>query len=100
MRYVIVILSLICISFSTSTARAHLSAGIVPPTFTEEASQTTDDHIKHNRVQRRDVQKRLTGLGFDTRVTGKFDDETRSVMRRWQAGAGYPVSGYLNQLQH
>ena len=100
MRYVIVILSLICISFSTSAARAHLSAGVDPATFTEEANQTTEDQIKLNRVQRRDVQKRLTGLGFDTRVTGKFDDETRSVITRWQAARGYPSSGYLNKLQH
>ena len=46
------------------------------------------------------MQRRLTGLGFDTKVTGKFDDETRSVIRRWQAARGYPASGYLNQLQH
>lgn len=31
---------------------------------------------------------RLNGLGFDTKVTGKFDDETRSVFRRWQAARG------------
>jgi peptidoglycan hydrolase-like protein with peptidoglycan-binding domain len=100
MRYVIVILSLICISFSTSTARAHLSAGVDPATFTEEASQTTEDEIRLNRVKRRDVQKRLTGLGFDTKLTGKFDDETRAVITRWQAARGYPASGYLNKLQH
>jgi len=29
--------------------------------------------------------RRLTGLGFNIKVTGKFDDETRSVIRRWQA---------------
>src|ERR1700741_1813713 len=100
MRYVIVILTLLCISFTPSTARAHLSAGVDPATFTEEASQTPEDQIKLNRVQRRDVQKRLTGLGFDTRVTGKFDDETRSVITRWQTARGYPSSGYLNKLQH
>ena len=100
MRYVIVVLSLICISFSTSPARAHLSAGVDPATFTEEANQTTEDQIRLNRVQRRDVQKRLTGLGFDIKVTGKFDDETRAVIIRWQAARGYPSSGFLNKLQH
>jgi peptidoglycan hydrolase-like protein with peptidoglycan-binding domain len=100
MRFVIVILSVICISFSTSTARAHLSAGVDPATFTEEANQTTEDEIRLNRVQRRDVQKHLTGLGFDTKLTGKFDDETRAVITRWQAARGYPASGYLNKLQH
>ena len=100
MRYVIVILSVICISFSASTARAHLSAGVDPATFTEEANHTTEDQIRLNRVQRRDAQKRLTGLGFDTKVTGKFDDETRAVITRWQTTRGYPTSGYFNKLQH
>ena len=46
------------------------------------------------------MQRRLTGLGFDTKVTGKFDEETRAVITRWQAARGYPKSGYLNKLQH
>jgi uncharacterized caspase-like protein len=71
-----------------------------PATFTEEANQVTEDQIGLDRGQRRDVQRRLTSLGFDTKVTGKFDDEARSVIRRWQAARGYPASGYLNQLQH
>ena len=100
MRYVIVVLSLICISFSTSPARAHLSAGVDPATFTEEANQTTEDQIGLNRVKRRDVQRRLTALGFDTKLTGKFDEETRAVITRWQVARGYPSSGFLNKLQH
>ena len=46
------------------------------------------------------MQRRLNGLGFDTKVTGKFDESTRSVIKRWQAARGYPTSGYLNKLQH
>ncbi len=46
------------------------------------------------------MQRRLTGLGFDTKATGKFDETTRSVIKRWQASRGYPVTGYLNTLQH
>jgi hypothetical protein len=80
-------------------ATRNLTA-VDPATFTEEANQVTEDQIGLDRGQRRDVQGRLTGLGFDTKVTGKFDDETRSVIRRWQAARGYPASGYLNQLQH
>jgi hypothetical protein len=71
-----------------------------PATFTEESSQVTEDQIGLDRGQRRDVQRRLNGLGFDTKVNGKFDDETRSVIKRWQAARGYPTSGYLNKLQH
>ena len=46
------------------------------------------------------MQRRLTGLGFDTKVTGQFDQATRGVITRWQAARGYPKSGYLNKLQH
>ena len=83
-----------------STTTRNLTAGVDPATFTDEANQTTEDQIGLDRGQRRDVQRRLNGLGFDTKVTGKFDDDTRSVIRRWQAARGYPTSGYLNKLQH
>jgi peptidoglycan hydrolase-like protein with peptidoglycan-binding domain len=71
-----------------------------PATFSDEANQVTEDQIGLEKGQRRDVQRRLNGLGFDTKVSGKFDEETRSVIRRWQAARGYPTSGYLNKLQH
>ena len=83
-----------------STATRNLTTGIDPATFTEEANQTTEDQIGLDKGQRRDVQRRLTGLGFDTKVTGKFDETTRAVITRWQAARGYPKSGYLNKLQH
>jgi len=83
-----------------STTTRNLTPGVDPATFTEEASQVTEDQIGLDKGQRRDVQRRLTGLGFDTKVTGKFDDDTRSVVKRWQAARGYPASGYLNKLQH
>ena len=60
----------------------------------------TEDQIGLDKGQRRDVQRRLTGLGFDTKVNGKFDDNTRAVITRWQAARGYPKSGFLNKLQH
>jgi len=83
-----------------STTTRNLTAGVEPATFTDEASQTTEDQIGLDKGQRRDVQRRLTGLGFDTKVTGKFEPETRAVITRWQAARGYPKSGYLNKLQH
>jgi Putative peptidoglycan binding domain len=46
------------------------------------------------------VQRRLTGLGFDVKASGRFDDATRAVISRWQVARGYPQSGYLNVLQH
>src|SRR5260221_4042800 len=83
-----------------STTTRNLTTGIDPATFTAEANQTTEDQISLDKGQRRDMQLRLNGLGFDTKVTGKFDEPTRAVIRRWQAARGYPSSGYLNKLQH
>ena len=71
-----------------------------PATFNADSNQVTEDQIGLDKGQRRDVQRRLNGLGFDTKVTGKFDDQTRAVITRWQAARGYTKSGYLNQLQH
>ena len=67
---------------------------------TDEATQTTEDQIGLDREKRRDVQRWLTNLGFDTRVNGKFDASTRAVITRWQAARGYPKTGFLNTLQH
>jgi len=83
-----------------TNATRNLTTGVDPATFKEEADQTTEDQIGLDKGQRRDVQRRLTGLGFDTKVTGQFDQGTRSVITRWQAARGYPKSGYLNRLQH
>ncbi|MDB5640565.1 MAG: peptidase [Bradyrhizobium sp.] len=83
-----------------STTTRNLTTAIDPATFSEDATQTTEDQIGLDKGQRRDVQRRLTGLGFDTKVTGKFDDNTRSVIRRWQAARGYPTTGFFNKLQH
>ena len=91
---------LAAIKSGPSTTTRTLNAGVDPATFTDDATQLTEDQIGLDKGQRRDVQRRLTGLGFDTKVTGVFSDETRTVLKRWQAARGYPSSGYLNKLQH
>jgi hypothetical protein len=83
-----------------STATRNLTASVDPATFTDEADQTSEDQLGLDRGQRRDVQRRLTSLGFDVRVSGKFDDATRAVITRWQAARGYPKTGFLNALQN
>jgi len=85
---------------STTTRNLTTGVGVDPSTFSDEANQTSEDQLSLDRSQRRDVQRRLTSLGFDTKVSGKFDDNTRAVITRWQAARGYPKSGYLNALQH
>jgi Caspase domain/Putative peptidoglycan binding domain len=82
-----------------STQTRNLTTGIDPATFSQDADQTSEDQIGLDKGQRRDVQRRLTAVGFDTRVNGKFDEQTRAVITRWQAARGYPKSGFLNALQ-
>jgi uncharacterized caspase-like protein len=62
--------------------------------------QVVEDQIGLDKGQRRDVQRRLTRLGFDVHVTGRFDDETRGVIKRWQAARNLPATGYLTKEQH
>jgi hypothetical protein len=85
---------------STATRNLTTGSGIDPQTFSEESSQTTEDQLGLDRSQRRDVQRRLTSLGFDIKTSGKFDEASRIMITRWQAARGYPKSGYLNVLQH
>src|SRR6266849_5150804 len=83
------------------TTTRNLSKPVDPVMiFTEEATQETEDQIGLNRARRKDVQRRLTGLGFDTRANGKFDETTRAVITRLQGARGYPQTGFLNTLQH
>jgi Caspase domain/Putative peptidoglycan binding domain len=83
-----------------STTTRNLTTGIDPATFTEEADQTSEDQLGLDRNQRRDVQRRLTSLGFDVKASGKFDEATRNVIMRWQAARGYPKTGFINTLEH
>jgi uncharacterized caspase-like protein len=83
-----------------STTTRNLTTGVDPATFTDEADQISEDQIGLDRSQRRDVQRRLNGIGFELRATGKFDEATRAVISRWQAARGYPKTGFLNSLQH
>jgi hypothetical protein len=86
-----------------STASRDLVASAEPAAFTDDAIdaiQETDDQIDLDKAKHRDVERWLTRLGFDTGVNGKFDDQTRAVIRRWQGARGYPRTGFLDTLQH
>src|SRR5271169_1025636 len=48
-----------------STTTRNISAGVDPATFTDESNQVTEDQIGLDKGLRRDVQRRLNGLGFD-----------------------------------
>jgi peptidoglycan hydrolase-like protein with peptidoglycan-binding domain len=77
-----------------------LLASVDPAVIADDATQETEDQLGLDKGKRRDVQRRLTGLGFDTKVSGRFDESTRAVITRWQAARGYPETGFLNTLQH
>ena len=107
MRVLILALSVVGILVSAdavkagpSTAIRDMSASVDPATSTDEATQETEDQIGLDKGKRRDVQRRLTGLGFDTKVNGKFGESTRAVITRWQGVRGYPKTGFLNTPQH
>jgi peptidoglycan hydrolase-like protein with peptidoglycan-binding domain len=119
MRVLILALSVLGILISADAAKAGLStttrdqsasvepavsvepaASVDPVAFTDEATQETEDRIGLDKAKRRDVQRWLTGLGFDTKINGRFDASTRAVITRWQGARGYPKTGFLNTLQH
>jgi len=107
MRVLILALSVLGILVSADAVKAGPSttprdqpASADPATLAGEANQETEDQIGLDKRKRRDVQRRLTGLGFDTKVNGRFDERTRAVIMRWQGARGYPETGFLNAPQH
>ena len=83
-----------------STALREESASVKTASIPDEATRETEDQIGLTRATRREVQRRLARLGFETRVNGKFDKSTRASITRWQEKHDYPRTGYLNTAQH
>jgi Putative peptidoglycan binding domain. len=107
MRALILAFSILAIIDSAHFAKAGLSSTpretLAPADTaiaTNEATQETEEQIGLTKAKRRAVQRRLTRLGFDTKVNGKFDESTRAVIARWQEEYGYPTTGFLNAAQH
>jgi Putative peptidoglycan binding domain len=107
MRALILALSILAIVDSAHVAKAGLSSTpretLAPADTaiaTDEATQETEDQIGLTKAKRREVQRGLTRLGFDTKVNGRFDESTRAVIARWQEEHGYPTTGFLNAAQH
>ena len=73
MRVLILALSVLGILVSADAATAgpstttrDLTASVDEAIFVDEATQATEDQIGLDKRKRRDVQRRLTRLGFDT----------------------------------
>ena len=76
-------------------AQGSPEAGI--PAFATEADEAA---LALDRDTRRDVQRRLSLVGFDTKgVDGALGPNSRAAIRAWQQSKGFPVSGYLNEAQ-
>ena len=90
MRALILALSILAIVDSAHFAKAGLSstpreksAPADTAIATSEATQETEEQIGLTKTKRREVQRRLTRLGYDTKVNGKFDDRLA-----WSSRAG------------
>ena len=66
----------------------------------EDATSATEDALAFDLAKWREVQAKLTSIGFSTGgATGAVGPATRRAITAWQTARGYKVSGYLNQLQ-
>jgi peptidoglycan hydrolase-like protein with peptidoglycan-binding domain len=107
MRALILTLSVLGIVGGAYSAEAGLNttpretpASVDSAPLTDATNRRTEDRIGLSKTNRRDVQRRLTRLGFGTRINGKFDDSTRDAIGRWQEERAYPKTGFLNAAQH
>jgi peptidoglycan hydrolase-like protein with peptidoglycan-binding domain len=106
-RALILALSILAVVDSAQFAAAGLSdtpretaAPADTASTASEATQQTEDEIRLTKAKRRNVQRRLTRLGFETKATGTFDEQTRTAISRWQEESGYPSTGFLDAGQH
>lgn len=68
---------------------------------TESRDEADERALALSTSDRREIQRRLTLLGYDTRgVDGIFGPGTRRAVGAWQRSRGYATSGYLNRPQY
>lgn len=73
----------------------------VVATTGEPATLAMEDELELTRTDRREIQRRLVLLGYNTRgVDGVLGNGSRTAIREWQRDNDQPSSGYLdlNQL--
>lgn len=63
-------------------------------------AEQVEESLGLSRDQRRDIQKDLTSLGYDTRgIDGLFGNGTRTAVRTWQRRTRLLETGYLTRDQ-
>ncbi len=66
-----------------------------------EATEATEGQLALDNKAWREIQRRLTGLGYNTRgVDGSTGPGTRKAVQDWQKARSYTATGYLNQPQY
>ena len=84
---------------SLQPAPAAVPKAAEPPPVVA-ASAATEDALRLGRTDRREIQERLTVLGFDTRgVDGAFGPGTRAAIAEWQGARGHVPTGFLDDAQ-
>lgn len=62
--------------------------------------ETVEERLGLNSNQRKQIQRDLTALGYDTRgIDGVFGGGTRNALADWQRRKGLSVSGYITADQ-
>ena len=78
-------------------ARARLDSLESDPVRIAEQGEAA---LNLTRNQRRDIQRDLTQLGYNTRgVDGIFGNGSRTAIRNWQQQNGYAQTSYLDAVQ-
>lgn len=66
----------------------------------EARAEARERDLDLDREARREIQRNLSILGYDTRgVDGIFGPGTRAAVRRWQGDEGFEATGYLSGNQ-
>lgn len=82
---------------NAAEARARIAAIRSEP---GRQARLAEEALSLSRAERREVQRDLTVLGFDTRgIDGIFGPGTRGAIGDWQRGLGFEVTGYLDAAQ-
>lgn len=66
----------------------------------DQANQQAEAQLGLTKAKWRDVQRRLAGLGFGAKASGRADGRTREAIANWQASQGYPNTGLLDADQY
>lgn len=78
-------------------ARQRIRALSAPPSQTPAE---VEQALSLTRAERRDIQRDLTTLGYDTRgVDGIFGGGTRAAIRNWQDSIAAETTGFLDAAQ-